>query len=161
MGLTGDFDKLTALVQRLQSLGPAKAALLKQLAEEAHTQVSEGFAAGRAPDGSSWAPLQSRAGQPLLDTGRLRSSITYAIMESGFSLGTAVVYAPVHQFGATIRPKNGGLLRWQTGGRWSSARQVTVPARPFFPEGRVSQQWADDLRAVALEWMRDHLKGSP
>lgn len=42
------------------------------------------------------------------------------------------IYASVHEFGATIRPVRKPFLRFQLpDGRWRSARQVRIPARPF------------------------------
>lgn len=159
MGLTGDFGKLDGLAKALESIGDKKRGLLKDLAQEALAKVGEGFETSTSPLGISWAPPLLRQGQPLLDTGRLRSSITYSLTDSGFSLGTSVAYAPVHQYGATIRPKSGKVLRWQAGGRWYGAKEVKVPARPFLPEGRVSSDWEAEFRAIALEWMQALLKG--
>ena len=159
MGLTGDFGKLDQLAKALEAIGDKKRGLLKDLAQEALAKVGEGFETSTSPLGIPWAPLLLRQGQPLLDTGRLRSSITYALSDSGFSLGTAVAYAPVHQYGATIQAKSAKGLRWRAGGRWYGAKQVKVPARPFLPEGRVSADWEAEFRGIALEWMQALLKG--
>jgi phage gpG-like protein len=43
------------------------------------------------------------------------------------------VYAAIHQFGGVIKAKNVPYLRFKVGDRWASKKQVTIPARPFFP----------------------------
>jgi len=159
MGLSGDFGKLGKLIRQMDQLGSRKPELLRDLAAEGLARVQEGFEQGRAPDGSTWAPLALRQGQPLLDTGRLRSSITYALTSSGFSLGTAVAYASIHQYGGTIRAKSGGVLKWQVGGRWYTAKSVVIPARPFLPiGGRVSDEWTRAFRDIAADWLHDNFK---
>jgi phage gpG-like protein len=49
------------------------------------------------------------------------------------TIGSDRPYAAIHQFGGIIRPKSGGRLKFQVNGQWFSAKQVTIPARPFFP----------------------------
>ena len=67
--------------------------------------------------------------QILRDTGRLAGSINYKVVggsvELGTELGTNVVYAPTHQYGA----KKGSYGRTRKGGPipWGD-----IPARPFF-----------------------------
>jgi len=63
------------------------------------------------------SPLTKRlkgSTKPLLDTGTLRASITYAINNKELKVGSNLVYAPAHQFGATITPK--------------VAKKLTIPA---------------------------------
>lgn len=48
-------------------------------------------------------------------------------------VGTDVIYARVHEFGATIRPKSKkGWLRFQIDGRWVQTKQVKIPKRPVW-----------------------------
>src|SRR5207249_12102559 len=77
------------------------------------TQTQLGFRESRDPYGVPWAPLKLRiGGKPLLHRGRLRSSITKSdVTASGFRLGSNLIYARVHQYGATIRPKRAKALR--------------------------------------------------
>ena len=59
------------------------------------------------------APLTVRAkggDRTLMDTGRLVSSITYRVQGNQLSWGTDVMYAAVHQFGATISAKRAKKL---------------------------------------------------
>ena len=66
-------------------------------------------------------------------TGTLRRSIAMTPHRSqGFvDVGTNVVYARVHEFGAVIRAKNAPFLKFQVGGKWVQKKQVLAPARPF------------------------------
>jgi len=97
------------------------------------------FKLGIDPWGSPWAALKIRKGQPLRDTGRLQSSITSKPDATGVTIGTnlrhkGVAYPAVHQFGATIQPKNGKRLVFPgPGGNLIFAKKVVIPARPFLP----------------------------
>lgn len=98
------------------------------------------FKLGIDPWGSPWAALKLRKGQPLVDTGLLRRSITAKANNSGVTIGTNRRHARVHQFGATIVPKpenKSGLLVFRGGdGKPIFARQVEVPQRAFLPKRR-------------------------
>jgi phage gpG-like protein len=74
-----------------------------------------------------------REGQPLLDTGRLRSSITYNANASGVEVGTNVEYAPVHQFGGQDYLFKRSQLKDKS--KWPKGADFThrIPARPFMP----------------------------
>ena len=78
------------------------------------------FERERAPDGTPWlksARAIADGGRTLTDTGRLRGSITHAVMDAGHTveIGSNVVYAAIHQFG----------------GRTGRGRRVTIPARSY------------------------------
>jgi len=73
------------------------------------------FRDGRDPSGTSWpAPrrLISGAGEksPLIQSGRLRNSITWTSNEFVARVGTNVRYAAIHQFGGTVLAKGGKAL---------------------------------------------------
>jgi len=105
------------------------------------TRIQLGFKQGRSPYGVPWKPLKLRRGQPLVDTGRLRSSITSKVIGREAIIGTNVQYARTHQFGAVILPKSGKYLRVPFRGSAAGEspasflflRKATVPARPFMP----------------------------
>lgn len=53
--------------------------------------------------------------------------------KAGATVGTKVLYAPVHEFGALIRAKRVPYLRFKIPGvGWRSAKQVRIPARAPF-----------------------------
>lgn len=100
------------------------------------------FERGVGPDGKAWEPsyrASSEGGKTLVDRGHLRDSITHQATKDEVRVGTNVLYAAVHQFGATIRAKGSGHLKFQVGGRWASKKQVTIPARPFLGVSRDDQ----------------------
>lgn len=138
MGVTGDFAKLDELMRSLATVPDLRRDVFQAFAEDARTRIDEGFAASRSTAGQPWRPLaQPRRrgpGRPLLDTGRLRASITYRVDASGFVVETNVVYAATHQFG-----------------------RGAIPARPFFPApGTLPPAWEMDWREQADAAMRGH-----
>jgi phage gpG-like protein len=162
-GIQGDFAQLQHLQVQLARLGTAAARtdVCRVVAEAAEKQVDDGFRLSRDPYGKSWAPLTSRTGKPLLDTGtHLRSTLAPKVTPDGFVITTAFPGAPVHQYGATIRAK-GKALRFRAGGARPRghgrgqtggvvfAKQVTIPKRQFMPEGQVGPIWGPPLEAAA------------
>lgn len=157
-------SRLQAFIRSGQDTLP----LMQDLGRAAKTQVQLGFRSGTAPDGTRWAPLKFRSGQPLRDTGRLRNSIDYRASRDEVIVGTNVCYAIVHQFGATIRanPRKRGrrslcgyvhkgspvLVFRAEGGRVIRAKQVTIPERKIFPEGSLPARWERPLLAVIANY---------
>lgn len=80
---------------------------------------------------------------PQTDTGRLTGSfgISQAPGPNALYVGSALPYAPVHEFGATIpahyvAPRRAQALHWKAGGedRFSKGHMippVNIPARPY------------------------------
>jgi phage virion morphogenesis protein len=109
------------------------------------------------PGGSVWPPsLRARmeGGKTLTDTARLMQSLTSNVTDDGVEHGTNVLYAAVHQFGATITAKTSKGLRFKTGrganAQWATKQSVTIPARPFLGID------ADDetrILLVATDWL--------
>jgi phage virion morphogenesis protein len=104
------------------------------------------FEEERAPSGAPWEPLNAwyqtfKRGPGILRAagmrGGLQGSLIMDVEGDAVRIGSNKIYAAVHQFGATIRPKNpDGLLVIRTGkgGRgqvMGKAKQVTIPARPY------------------------------
>jgi len=120
------------------------------------SRINLGFRRGVDPYGQSWAPV-ARAGQPLRDTGRLQRSLTTQASNSQAAVGTNVIYAPVHQFGATIRPRVAPWLVFKVGGKWVKTKKVNIKPRPFMPIVRgnilLPQAWKDS----ALNAVKNHL----
>jgi phage gpG-like protein len=160
MAFTGDTKVLDVLRRRLAKVKSAE--FRKRLAsvcgQEALSRVLEGFAASKDPYGQRWKPLKVRQGQPLLDRGMLRNSISVRMVGEGFKLATNNVGAPVHQHGAVIRPKNAKMLHFRIGKRSVWAKSVTIPARPFLPDSRgLPRGWASGFRDVAGALIRAEL----
>ncbi len=190
-GMQGSFAELRELTKALGDLGSPKEqyALSALLSEEARTQALIGFQRGVDPYDQPWKPLTSRVGQPLSDTGRLRNSITargaVQVMMRGFVITTRLIYAAVHQYGATIRAKNArfrfggagssdadmvtagkpmlvfrvGGPRPRTKGRWVQKEKVTIPRRQFMPEDTVGPRWLAGFEQASRAFIASRLKG--
>ncbi|SDR07639.1 phage virion morphogenesis protein [Pseudovibrio sp. Tun.PSC04-5.I4] len=91
-----------------------------------------------APDGSAWKGHSKGYGETrggsqglLHNEGDLVTSIDHVAGSDEVSWGSPVVYAAIHQFGGTIKPKNGKALFFMMGGATVAASQVSIPARPY------------------------------
>lgn len=133
-------DQVEARLKQLQAAGsnlqPAYTAIGKTLVD----RIRLGFRGTRSPWGETWAPLKSRAGKALRDTGRLQRSIVPKVDSQGVTVGTNIKVpggsanlAAVHQFGTTIVPKTAKWLVFEINGKVIRAKKVTIPARPFMP----------------------------
>ena len=139
-GVVGDFAALALLERRLSQIARRGTRdVVKAMAAEATDLVAEGFRTSTAPDGTAWRPLaKARArnrsrgdrGKPLMDTGRLRASVTTAprISGDGFVITADPIYAATHQYGR--RP---------------------IPPRPFLPIPDLPASWAVRLSDAAHE----------
>lgn len=68
-------------------------------------------------------------------TGTLFRSIVIAMTRRGAdsfgTVGTPIIYAKTHEYGATIKVKNADYLRFKVMDNWFAVKSVTIPARPF------------------------------
>lgn len=123
-------------------------------------KVQLGFHTGTDPYGRPWAPLKSRSGQPLRDKGHLMNSYDYQVEGNSVVLGTNLMYAPTHQFGATIKPKGGdpkSRLFFLVNGRPVFAREVKIPPREMLPLDGLPADWDADIadavgKVIADKW---------
>lgn len=93
--------------------------------------------------------------KPKVRSGHLRRSITSTVTQrEGYLVGTFgsdLIYAPVHEYGAVIKPKNKPFLRFQIGERWVTLKQVTIPARPYIePAIRDNIDEVDNIIATTI-----------
>ncbi|WP_024277997.1 phage virion morphogenesis protein [Xanthobacter sp. 126] len=111
-----------------------------------------------APDGTRWAPNREGT-STLLRTGRhLRDSIAFIASASELDVGSSWEFAHIHQDGAVIKPKNAKRLSFVVGGHRVSAKQVTIPARPFVG---VSKEDEAEILRVATDYLRTLVGGAP
>lgn len=71
------------------------------------------FRSTRGPDGQAWEKsfrARTEGGQTLSLSRRLRNSVMFDATNTSVAVGTNVQYAVIHQFGGTIRAKNGAFL---------------------------------------------------
>lgn len=112
--------------------------------------VLDRFERGEAPDGTAWPESEGARieGRPtLVKSARgLRDSIHRQAHPDRVEIGTNLVYAGVHQFGATIRAKTAKGLVFRGARGWTRTRQVEIPARPYL--GISARDAADASAAV-------------
>lgn len=98
-------------------------------------------------------------GHPLnVRSGRLRRAIGREIIERGShikgTVGSNVIYDPVHEYGAIIRAKTSAGMRFVIDGQWITAHEVTIPKRehyaPAFTSNRerINQLFGRDTNAL-------------
>lgn len=165
MGLTGDFSGLEELRRKMQAIGRGEQHRLasKACAQEAMKILEDEFQTSTDPYGHPWEPLASRMGKPLLDTGaHLRGSLHAKVTAVGFEVSTPFIGAAVHQYGATIRPRNVQVLAFTVRGAPTGrsprgkrsrvfARKVTIPRRQYMPEGDPGPRWTEGMTRAAIE----------
>lgn len=170
MSVRGDFTELRALTAALDRLTRPSALreASRAAAEGAMGALSDRFRTATDPYGRPWVPslrAEMEGGQTLSDTGVLRRSFSVReVTPRGFAIGTPVRYAAPHQFGAVIRPRRARYLRFRLpggrgkrkGGRgpWVSAREVRLPARPFFPTGPGLGLYGPAMERALRAWIR-------
>lgn len=112
---------------------PVMAAIGTGLVSSTHMR----FVTQTDPDGGAWRSLSTgyaatkRNARILTESSRLRDSINSRPSAAEVRVGTNVIYAAPHQFGATIRPKSASHLWFRIGGALIKALSVTLPPRPF------------------------------
>lgn len=129
-------QELTARLLTIQTRWRTMSEPFKRATIIVHASVKQNFSSGGRP---GWPSLQTRAGHPLRDTGRLMASATsragivretHTATQHILEIGTSVVYANVHQFGFH------GVVRVRAHSRKGKpvaahARRMNIPARPF------------------------------
>lgn len=147
-------DEVLAVLRRLEDPSTQRRAL-EEAAGYLEDQVRLGFHTATDPWGRPWAPLTSRDGQPLRDTGaHLLGSLTSRLInDDEAEVGFGFEHADVHQFGAQISAKNAPYLVFKTAGGFRKAKTVTIPARPMLPitedgTGELPADWAAGLLDV-------------
>lgn len=160
-----------AAFARLEQAATQLQPVMQEIGEFLAETTKQRFQTGTAPDGSRWAPNTevtyvrmldkykgsygkkgqiSTAGanrvmgkKPLIgETGALSTTINYRAGANFVEIGSPMVYAAVHQFGARRHSFSGGKTPWGD-----------IPARPFLgisPEARDNIQ-EDMVRWVSLE----------
>jgi phage virion morphogenesis protein len=144
--------EVRAALGRLVRAGEDMSEAMDAIGSGLEANVIDRFETGRGPGGRPWKPsIRARlaGGQTLVDSGRLRGSITYRAGPRHVEVGTNVLYAAIHQFGGTIRAKAGGRLRFKIPGvGFRSPREVTIPPRPFLGIDDADRAVVDDMLGI-------------
>jgi phage gpG-like protein len=160
-------DQIAAVIASISAKFKQLNDVLDDIGNTTAENIRIGFEDGTDPYGAPWKPLAagSRSGQPLRDTGRLMNSITHVVEgKNAVRVGTDVVYALQHQYGFKVTaqkptggsarfgysPKNSPVLAWFAGGKWHHGKEVTIPARPFFPSATkgLPNDWTEQIMDV-------------
>ena len=147
VGIDGE-RKIFEWLEKLKAAAANNSPIWRKIGLTLQDGVLDSFDAERSPDGKAWqkswrASLQG--GKSLQNTGRLRDSIQLVVNGSDIAVGTNVIYAKTHQFGATIRAKNGKYLTFKGAGSWAKVQSVSIPARPFLGLSQVTEGKIIDL----------------
>jgi len=132
---TDGLEGLHKALTRMRLLGERPRAIWDAIGQYGESSTRLRFKNQAGPDRKRWVPsIRARevGGQTLVQKARLLRSITHRSDNNGTAWGTNVIYAGTHQFGAVIKAKTAGALRFRMpGGGFVTVKKVTIPARPF------------------------------
>lgn len=163
-GLAERFDRLAAGAEDMTDLMDLIGSVLINGAREriSDTNVS--------PDGVPWPPSLrvqvgaiaaaedgeevdiAKGGKTLHQSGALLNSITSAAAPQEVTVGSNLIYAGVHQAGATIKAKTAkGLHFTLANGESVMVGAVTIPARPYLGISDEERASIEDVTAVHFD----------
>ncbi|KXV50542.1 hypothetical protein AD945_01810 [Gluconobacter albidus] len=157
MQVRGDWAPMRGALEKIAAIGRSPQAVLEAIALELEDNTRRRFTTNVAPDGSQWVPLNpayasGRKPLPILvQSGRLRNDLSSEVRGHTIIVGSAVPYAAVHQFGATIIPSTKNSLAFNMGGKMVHAKKVVIPARPFLGFGAEDRVAVVEQLHLALE----------
>jgi phage virion morphogenesis protein len=165
--VTLDDAPIKSMLERLEMGIRDDRGLLAILGEYGVASTQARFATQASPEGTPWTPLNQAyadfkgAGYDILTgpSGALKSSQHFVLGMSLVAWGSNMIYAAVHQFGATIVPKSAGALffRLGLGGvREVLAQSVTIPARPYLG---ISAEDAEEIVALTQDYFARLIAG--
>jgi len=126
-------DNISSALARMVD-GAGRQGLMEAIGQAVVSQTKLAFDnAGQRP--AAWPARTTGGSHALLKlSGTLQRGIAISsLTETSVSVSSDRIYAALHQFGGKIQAKNGGYLKFKIGDRWTSKKEVTIPARPFFP----------------------------
>ena len=127
---------------------------LEEIGDMLIADIQGRFMREEDPEGRPWAPsrrAEEEGGQTLTDNAVLRNSFTKEVDSDGVTVGTAEIYAAIHNFGGIIEPKHGEYLMFSSGGRFFCVKKVEMPQRTFMG-------FTDENARAALEIVSDNLE---
>jgi phage gpG-like protein len=128
--LTGIDQALTALSHLVSGVGDE--AMMSAIGAIGESQTRRRIQSEKTgPDGQPWPPNRESTSILLKSGQHLLGSIAWTASATHAEWGASWEFAHVHQFGATIVPKNAKQLSFMLGGRRVNAKKVTIPPRPF------------------------------
>ena len=154
--ITFDDAEVRAALDRLLAPRTGRTPLMRDIGEHLLNTTRERFSAEKAPDGTPWAPLSEltkrrkkrNAGKVLTLSGILRGQLAYRAAPNHVAVGSPLLYAGTHQFGA------------QKGAFGATKRGApipfgNIPARPFLG---LSPGDESEIRALVNDYLRDLIR---
>lgn len=129
--LRGD-KELVASLRKMEYRSRNLQPVMADIGEYMKRSIQKNFDAGGRPN--KWKPsirAVEEGGQTLVDTARLKNSMTYQPGRDSVKIGTNVIYAAIQQFGGTIKAKTKKYLQFRVGNQWVKKESVKIPSRPF------------------------------
>lgn len=156
---SGVIKGFNGLLLLFRNTRPMMAAIGTGLVASTHMR----FVTQTSPDGQAWAPLNplyaagKRNARILTESGRLRNSINDQAGNDWVRIGTNVVYAAAHHFGATIKPRAADHLYFRMGGALFIMDEVTLPPRPFLGISRDDEDMiGDTIEDFVIRFTKAH-----
>lgn len=106
--LVANTKQLQNLATKVKKLGPGNPHIRAGLQEVAalwENRIKANFRRSINPYGEKWPDITHRKGQPLLDTGMLRNSISGEVRGLSIVLGSPLEYADTHQNGIKVKQR--------------------------------------------------------
>lgn len=131
-----DDAKILSTLKELIAFGGNPAEAMKDIATFGEASTKERFSNTQVgPDGKPWKKsirAQITGGKTLTLDGHLGDTIGSRSGRDYAEWGSNRIYAAIHQFGGTIKPKRANALRFRlANGAFVSTKSVIIPARPF------------------------------
>lgn len=102
-----------------------------------------------APDGTAWK--RNALGSPILyASGALTRSIDYVASATSIMIGSALVYARIHQQGGKIVAKSAKALAFKIGNLFRMVQSVTMPRRQYLGLSSDNQK---EIVETAEDWL--------
>ncbi|MCS4061725.1 phage virion morphogenesis protein [Pseudomonas putida] len=108
IALVADTRQLQALAAKVKRLGPNNPHIRAGLQEVAalwENRIKANFRRSINPYGQKWPDIKHRQGQPLINTGMLRNSISGEVRGLSIVLGSPLEYADIHQNGTRVKQR--------------------------------------------------------
>ncbi|GAB2182673.1 hypothetical protein DLREEDagrD3_28960 [Denitratisoma sp. agr-D3] len=133
--ITLDDLRVRGALAALVKLGGNPAPALRDIATIGEASTRMRFRTETGPDGVKWKPslrVQMSGGRTLTKDGHLSGSVSSDVGPDYAEWGVNRPYAAALHFGATIKARSGGMLRFRlANGAFVSKAQVVLPARPI------------------------------
>lgn len=151
----GGFEEVLVGLSRMRAVGEDLRPVLGDIGDELQGSTVKRFISNVAPDGTPWKPslrAEKTGDKTLVLKSNLRDSIHYVVEPNAVSIGSALIYAKVHQTGAVITAKGGALAFTLYGGAFITVRSVTIPKRPYLGMSVNDNQVVGEI--VGEHWAR-------